>query len=138
MARSNFFNVAATAVIIDGRSGVDFADEFAFRITLPEDLSEVVIGVDKASTSINKNTTAELEVSYKSTSETNDQILQLYDNQLAGFGRLISITINTGVNEKLQLTNCALKKAADIEGSNTMSMRSYMFTVEQFQRDTSA
>lgn len=135
MARGNFYNVPSVAVVIDGTSGIDFADEFAIRATFPEDLADTVVGVDKVSTTINRNPTATIEVSYKPTSTTNDQLLTIYQDQLNGFGRLFPITVNTGVNETLHFNNCALKKAADVECANAMSMRTYTLTCEEFRRD---
>lgn len=135
MARSEVYNVPSVAVVIDGENSVDFANEFAINATMPEDLSETVVGVDKVSTTFNYNPTATVEVSYKPTSTSNDQLLTIYQDHLNGFGRLFSISVNTGVNETVHFERCALKKAADIQCSSVQNARTFTFTCQEFRRD---
>lgn len=140
MARSSdlFYNQAATAVTVDGVAGSDFADEFAIKVTFPDDLSETIFGLDKASTSFSADKTVELTISYKPTSKMNDQFYLLYINQVKGQARHFDISCATGVNERLAFHRCGVKNPGNIEsGGKTQVMREVVLSCEEFTPDQS-
>jgi len=139
MARALTYNEVGIAVVTDGVRGSDFADEFAFEVTVPDTLAEAIVGVDKATTSFYFDKTVEVKVAFKPTSPSNDQYLILYDNQQEGSGRTFNITIDTGVNERISLNRCAIKTFEGVRGGGkTTTMRVFTLTCEEFNRDTSA
>lgn len=141
MARLNeVFNVAGVAVTIDGRIGSDFADDFAFEVEFPDELSTTVMGVDKAATFIKPDTTVTVTVKCKLTSDMVDQYMSLYNDQNTGFARLINITCTSGVNTNLSFHNCAIKTFGTISygTKDTMPMVSAVFSVQKFITDKAA
>lgn len=138
MARSELYNVAAVAVVVDGISGDDFGDEFAFSVTFPDNLSSVTVGTNKASTSLGSNKTCTVEVSFKPTSPTNDQFFKLLQNQVNGQGRLFNVTANSGVNELLSFNNCSISSVEGLQGGGQeMNIRTFTLQVEEFKADQS-
>lgn len=138
MARLEQYNLPAVAIIVDGVTGIDFGDEFAYRITPASDVSTLTVGLDKASTSFGFNQTAVLELAYKPTSTINDQLLTLWQNQQNGSARLFDIAIVSGVNEQIFLSKCSISKAADIEGGGqVMVVREWTLNCENFVPDQS-
>jgi len=138
MARASFYNVAAQAIIVDSIAGNDFGDEFGYRFTPPDSSAEVTVGLDSASTSLGSNKTGTLEIAYKPTSNTLDQIYLLWQNQTKGQGRLVTISINTGVDEVQTYTGCAVKNPGISEGGGqVMVPRVATFTVQEWVPDQS-
>jgi len=138
MPRSTFINRPASAIIINRIAGHYFAQEFAYRITMPDNASTLTKGLDKMSTSINSDTTCQLEISYQPLSGTLDQIYNIWQQQVTGQGDLFTITINSDANENLSFHNCSLAKAPDIEGGGeNMVARTATFNCEIFVPDQS-
>lgn len=140
MARSPnlSYNQPAVAVTVDGVVGSDFADEFAIKVTFPDDLASTVVGLDKASTSFSADKTVEVTISYKPTSVMNDQLYLLYQNQRNGQGRLFDVSCATGVNERLTFHRCAVKNPGNIEtGGKDQVMREVVLSCQEFTPDQS-
>lgn len=138
MARNQFGNRAAVAVIIDKRAIDNLGIDIPFSTSFPDNQSTTGMGINGAFTVVSNNTTCEITIRLLPNSTGNDILFELYDNQRSGFARLFSITVISDVNENLQFQNCTIKQPPDLSiGGEDVNNREWVFNSEVFEPDPS-
>ena len=135
MARRLFYNKALVTLSVDGVPQVDLGDEdTAIMLERPDDLSELTVGVDSATTSLSRNPTGIITVTYRPNSPSLTQIEALYLIQQSDLATLFTLAITTGVDETVIAWGCSISSLGSIDsGGKVIKTRTVVFKSESVQ-----
>lgn len=135
MARNISYNTSAASVIIDGVTAVFMGDEFAYSIERPE-VGTVTVGTTTAVQNLSSNKTATLNVSLFASSVTNDQLEELYYNQVRSSGKEFDVTILSTEGEIIGCNQCIIGTPPTVEGGGPAQVsRKWALIVKEYVPD---
>lgn len=132
-----YYSQSNHSVVVGSHIVTDFAegDAISFEdITL--DKVAVMEGLDGARTSFSASKAGKITVKLKPTSPSIDYLNYLIERQINGAPRLQEVSITTGVNEVIKLTNAGVQRAAGTTGGPTMTEREFSFVGEQIKHSS--
>lgn len=138
MARNKYYYSQSNhSVVVGSHIVTDFAegDAISFEDVTPDKVA-VMEGLDGARTSFSASRAGKITIKLKPTSPSIDHLNYLIERQINGAPQLQEVSITTGVNEVIKLTNAGIQRGSGSTGGPTMTEREFSFIGEQIKHSS--